>query len=166
MADQWVVVPGKFGRMSKAVSAPLKPKGGAAAHRPKDPAKEALKRRLYKAVDTLRRLLAEKECGADVRQMVAKLEARTMSSRIAMLADGCRGRSRAVSDADIDDLDEVMGWLDGVTDAHLLLDWARGVLWADLCVQYQASQKTLWRRIDRALDHILCHRVEGQHKIG
>ncbi len=160
MGGKWVVDLVKVGpRVARTQLVPVRQ--GAAAHRPKDPAKECLKRRLTNAVDILRRLLAEKASGADMRQMLAKLDARTFAERLADFADGRSGRSRRVSDMEIDRMTEVMGWLDGVDDMHLLLDWSRGVLWADLVARFGASQKTLWRRIDRALDYILCRLYEN-----
>lgn len=133
---------------------------GRQAHRRTDPEKEALKRRLKDAISTMRRLAAEKDSGADMRAALSRLETKTFAAQLAKLAGMAGGRSKAVSAADLDRLEETLGWLASyVVDVEvqrLVLDWARGERWDAMIVVYGASQATLWRRIDAALNDMLC----------
>lgn len=127
--------------------------------RPPNPEKDAIKRRLKDAINTMRRLAAEKDSGADMAAALSKLQAKTFAAQLADMAGMAGGRSRSVTEADLDRLEETMGWLDRFVEdevQRLVLDWARGETWAALSHVYGASKPTLWRRIDRALNDILC----------
>lgn len=132
---------------------------GKDSHGASNPEKEALKHRLKDAISIMRRLAAEKDSGADMASALSKLQVKTFAQHLARLAGMSGGRSRSVTSADLDRLEETMGWLDRfvreVETQRLILDWARGERWAAISHVYGASQPTLWRRIDRALNDIL-----------
>lgn len=132
---------------------------GKGAHRAADPEKDALKRRFKDAVTTMRRLAAEKDSGADLAAALSKLQAKTFAEQLARLAGMAGGKSRTVTAADLDRLEQTMAWLDkfipDVETQRLILDWARGESWDAMVHVYGASKPTLWRRIDRAMGDIL-----------
>lgn len=172
------VQPHEFHPYGRAVVVEQPAKRGKVSHRAPNPEKDALKRRLKDAINTMRRLAAEKDSGADMAAALSRLQAKTFASRLAELAGIADARKgRGVTAADLDRLEQTMAWLDRfVSDEEtrrLLLDWARGETWMGLCHVYSGSQPTLWRRIDRALNDILCglraectKGVELMNKIG
>lgn len=139
---------------------------GAHAHKPKDPAKECLKDRLRETMSIVARLADEKRSGADIRSAVSRLDAKTFASQLARLAgvDG-GGRSSRVTDAAIDRMAEVLGWVEVLlpdrADQYLVLKWAGGV---ETSGQDEGSRATMWRRIDRALDKMLWGLEQADHK--
>lgn len=163
-----ILVEGEFGAGRRAIAVAAKPRG-AKSHKPVDPAKEFLKRRFRRAVDIMRRLAAEKESGADMRAALSKLDAKTFASQLARLAGMTGGRSRQVTDAELDELTETLGWLDQFlpdgADQWVVLQWGRGLSFAEMAEQVgDTSKATMWRIFDQALAKMLGGMKRSQHK--
>lgn len=163
-----ILVEGEFGPGRKAMPCQAKPRG-ARAHKPVDPEKQFLKRRLRNAVEIMRRLAAEKESGADMRAALSKLRAKTFAAQLARLSGMGGQRSRHVTDAELDELADTLSWLDQFlpdgADQWVVLQWSRGVSFAEMAAIVEDSSKaTMWRIFDAALDKMLKGMQAVQHK--
>lgn len=141
----------EYHRFGRAVHR-LRPKPTAA-----DPETRALKKRLREAMQTIERLNAERESGADMRAALAPLGVKTFAQILADQIGSNRRPCRTVSDKDLERLDEVVGWLEAIepTDRLLVLEWARGTPWLQISTELGVSRWTAQRYFRRALAEIL-----------
>lgn len=139
---------------------------GAAAHRAKDPAKEAVKRRLIEAVEIMVRMAAENRNGTVLRSMLRKLDAATQASRLAALSGMMSGRGASgVTEAEMDRMEEAFRWIvfyvDDEVDRALVIEWAWGKVLGRSSDAWVASdpkrrsQQTLSRVFNQSLEKIV-----------
>ena len=151
---KWIVVANEDGPFRRTEFVPAKPRGQS-SHKPKDPAKETVKRRLIEAVAVARRLLRDPDPN------IRRLDAKCACEVLVRLAEGAPGRRHGVADFEIDRMMEALDWLNAYVDCvvtrHLILEWARGLPWAELLASdpERRSKMTLWRLFERSFGLIV-----------